>query len=185
MSTISEHLSATQQSKAKPATEAPARQVSRINDDTRPQDGGNVVRLPVNADSRHTLDILVAEDNEVNQLVFDQILRPLDYAFRIVGNGRRAVETWTLRKPKLILMDVSMPEMNGFEATAAIREAEEIQGLQRTPIIGVTAHALKGDKERCLEAGMDDYITKPISPERMASKLMEWLGDKQARGVSA
>jgi CheY-like chemotaxis protein len=123
-------------------------------------------------------DILVAEDNEVNQLVFRQILEQLGHGFQIVGDGRRAVEAWRTSRPRVILMDVSMPEMNGLEATAAIRAAEAAEGLSRTPIIGVTAHALKGDRERCLEAGMDDYLTKPVSPQRIAAKLAEWMGDE-------
>ena len=128
-----------------------------------------------------SLDILVAEDNEVNQLVFDQILRPLDYQFRIVDDGNSAVETWKRRRPRLILMDVSMPGMNGLEATQAIRAVETEQDLPRTPIIGITAHALKGDRERCIEAGMDDYLTKPVSPDRLASKLMEWISSGEQR----
>jgi signal transduction histidine kinase/CheY-like chemotaxis protein len=127
------------------------------------------------------LDILVAEDNEVNQLVFSQILQGLPYSFAIVGDGRRALEAWRGRRPALILMDVSMPDMNGLEATQHIREAEAAGGLSRTPIMGVTAHALKGDRERCIAAGMDDYLTKPISPDRLAAKLHEWLGKKAAK----
>ncbi len=123
------------------------------------------------------LDILVAEDNEVNQLVFAQILNGLDLTYRIVGNGRAAVEMHAAMKAKLILMDVSMPEMNGFEATIAIREAEAASGGARTPIIGVTAHALKGDRERCLESGMDDYLHKPISPDRLSAKIGSWLAE--------
>jgi signal transduction histidine kinase/DNA-binding response OmpR family regulator len=120
-------------------------------------------------------EILVAEDNEVNQLVFTQILEQLGHGFHIVGDGRRAVEAWRRLSPRIILMDVSMPDMNGLEAAAAIRAAEAAEGLARTPIIGVTAHALKGDRERCLEAGMDDYLTKPVSPQRIAAKLTEWM----------
>jgi CheY-like chemotaxis protein len=78
-------------------------------------------------------------------------------------------------KPKLVLMDVSMPEMNGYQAAAAIR-ASETPGAPRTPIIGVTAHALKGDRERCIESGMDDYIPKPVSPEKLGAKIATWLG---------
>jgi CheY-like chemotaxis protein len=70
-------------------------------------------------------------------------------------------------------MDVSMPEMNGLQATAAIREAEALSG-GHVPIIGVTAHALKGDRERCLEAGMDDYLPKPISPRALLEKVERW-----------
>jgi CheY-like chemotaxis protein len=73
-------------------------------------------------------------------------------------------------------MDVSMPVMNGHQATEAIREAEsETAEFGRTPIVGVTAHALTGDMERCLEAGMDDYLSKPISPEKLEAKIREWL----------
>jgi signal transduction histidine kinase/CheY-like chemotaxis protein len=127
------------------------------------------------------LDILVAEDNEVNQLVFSQIIEPLGYSLAIAGDGRRAVEVWRRRRPALILMDVSMPEMNGFEATQRIREIERMEGRAHTPIMGVTAHALKGDRERCLEAGMDDYMTKPISPDRLETKLREWFSRHSAK----
>nr|WP_202332927.1 response regulator [Mesorhizobium sp. L-8-3] len=121
----------------------------------------------------HGLDILVAEDNEVNQLVFTQILAETGMSFEIVGNGRRAVEFWREKSPRMILMDVSMPEMSGLQATGAIREAEASVG-GRVPIIGVTAHALKGDRERCLEAGMDDYLAKPISPRALLEKIEHW-----------
>lgn len=121
------------------------------------------------------LDILVAEDNEVNQLVFSQILDGLGFAYRIASNGRTAVEMHRTLKPRLILMDVSMPEMNGLEAAAAIRRAEVGIGT-RTPIIGVTAHALKDDREMCIEAGMDDYLSKPVSPNKLAAKINAWIG---------
>ncbi|QKV17248.1 response regulator [Oricola thermophila] len=120
------------------------------------------------------LDILIAEDNDVNQLVFSQILFDSGYRFEIVGDGRQAVDTSERKPPRLILMDVSMPELNGLEATALIREREQAGG-RRTPIIGVTAHALKGDREKCLEAGMDDYLSKPISPDALLAKVAEWL----------
>jgi CheY-like chemotaxis protein len=123
------------------------------------------------------LDILVAEDNEVNQLVFTQILGETGYSFEIVGNGRKALEACFKLRPRMILMDVSMPEMNGLEATGEIRRREEIEGTH-VPIVGVTAHALKGDRERCLEAGMDDYLPKPISPKALAEKVDRWIGPK-------
>ena len=122
------------------------------------------------------VDILVAEDNEVNQLVFSQILDDLKLSYRIAANGRTALELYRALSPKLILMDVSMPEMNGFEATKAIRR-EESGKMARTPIIGITAHALKGDREKCLDAGMDDYLSKPISPDRLAQKIAVWTED--------
>ncbi|KQZ80880.1 hypothetical protein ASD64_11345 [Mesorhizobium sp. Root157] len=121
------------------------------------------------------LDILVAEDNEVNQLVFTQILCESGYSFEIVANGRKALEAYERLNPRMILMDVSMPEMNGHEATGKIRELEAQRGTH-VPIVGVTAHALKGDRERCLEAGMDDYLPKPISPKALTAKLDRWIG---------
>lgn len=124
------------------------------------------------------LDILVAEDNEVNQIVFTQILDETGLAYEIVGNGKLALEAWIERKPGLILMDVSMPEMNGLEATAAIRE-READSAHRTPIVGVTAHALKGDRQRCLDAGMDDYLAKPISPDALNKKVEKWLSESR------
>ena len=129
------------------------------------------------------LDILVAEDNEVNQMVFSQILAETELSFEIVGNGRRAVAAYGERRPRMILMDVSMPEMNGLEATSEIRKLERGTGM-RVPIIGVTAHALKGDKERCLEAGMDDYLPKPISPRALLEKIERWSWqDEERRGA--
>jgi CheY-like chemotaxis protein len=135
----------------------------------------NIVPLRPASGDEHRVDILVAEDNEVNQLVFSQILGETGLRFEIVGNGRLAVEAWSRLKPRMMLMDVSMPEMNGLEATGRIREMEEGTD-RRTPIVGVTAHALKGDRERCIEAGMDDYLSKPISPKALTEKISLWLG---------
>nr|WP_295464777.1 response regulator [Mesorhizobium sp.] len=129
------------------------------------------------------IDILVAEDNEVNQLVFTQILGETDYTFEIVDNGRRAFEAYGSLHPRMILMDVSMPGMNGLEATAAIREREAVEG-GHIPIVGVTAHALKGDRERCIDAGMDDYLSKPISPNALLAKVELWMEKAAARRVA-
>ena len=130
------------------------------------------------------LDILVAEDNEVNQMVFAQILGETGYRFEIVGTGQLALEAWRARRPSLILMDVSMPGMSGLEATAAIR-ADEGEG-ERVPIVGVTAHALKDDRDRCLEAGMDDYLSKPISPRALREKIGRWVvQSRQAQAATA
>ena len=125
---------------------------------------------------RSGLMILVAEDNEVNQIVVEQILLDAGHSYVIVENGKLALEQFKAERPDLVLMDVSMPEMNGLEATKAMRAAEAEAGNSvRTPIIGLTAHALKGDKEICLEAGMDDYMPKPISPDALQAKIAEWL----------
>ena len=156
------------QGKAVPAPPAPVATVSRPT--AQPKDA--------------RLDILVAEDNEVNQLVFTQILAETNYSYEIVKNGRLAVEAFRVKSPRMILMDVSMPEMNGLEATDAIRKHEEAVGT-RVPIVGVTAHALKGDRERCIEAGMDDYLPKPISPKALLDKVERWVHDGGTRRQTA
>ncbi len=120
------------------------------------------------------LDILVAEDNEVNQIVITQILQATGYSFMIANNGREAVELYSTHHPKLICMDVSMPIKNGHEATLEIRELEN-GSEKHTPIIGVTAHAIKGDMEKCYEVGMDDYLSKPVSPEKLEEKIHKWM----------
>ena len=137
----------------------------------------SVPRRPAPAQS-HALDVLVAEDNEVNQLVFRQILEGMGFSHRLADNGRTAVEMYRTLKPRIILMDVSMPEMSGLDATRAIRELEATHG-GHTPIIGITAHALKVDREDCLAAGMDDYMSKPISPNKLAEKINAWLGEER------
>ncbi|TPK78353.1 response regulator [Mesorhizobium sp. B2-4-18] len=129
-----------------------------------------------NAAPNSPIDILIAEDNDVNQMVFGQILNGLGLSYRIAGNGRTAVEMYRSLHPRLVLMDVSMPEMNGYEATRAIRAIEASSG-GHIPIIGVTAHALKGDRDKCIEAGMDDYLPKPVSPDRLGAKIGTWLSE--------
>ncbi|MDZ7874300.1 MAG: response regulator [Rhizobium sp.] len=120
----------------------------------------------------------------MNQIVFRQILTGSGIAYRIVGNGEEAVEAWRSEPPDLILMDVSMPVMNGHQATGAIRAEEAKRGAGRMPIIGVTAHALDSDREACLAAGMDDYLSKPISPELLMRKIEQWSG-RSVTGIAA
>ena len=142
------------------------------------------VPAPVPADRTEPL-ILVAEDNQINQIVFQQSLDGLGYAHHLAINGREAVRMWARLRPTLVLMDVSMPELNGLEATAEIRAIEAREGLSATPIIAVTAHSLKGDEERCLAAGMDDYLSKPISPEKLGAMIDRWLpGFQQGANVA-
>lgn len=121
------------------------------------------------------LDVLIAEDNEVNRIIFAESMKATGLRYRIVENGEEAVAYYQSENPKVVCMDVSMPVMDGLLATQAIRDIEETDNLPRTPIIGVTAHALNGDRERCLEAGMDDYLTKPVSPEKLNSKINSYL----------
>jgi PAS domain S-box-containing protein len=112
------------------------------------------------------LTLLLAEDNPVNQRLAVRILQKWGHTVSVAGNGRKALEMWEKEAFDLVLMDVQMPEMSGFEATAAIREREKQTG-QRTPIIAMTAHAMDGDREKCLAAGMDHYVTKPIDQKRL------------------
>jgi CheY-like chemotaxis protein len=121
--------------------------------------------LEVSADKQQTagrLHILVAEDNSVNQEVAQLMLQKRGYSVTIASNGREAVKLIAESAQfDVILMDIQMPEMDGFHATAAIREIES-KRKRRTPIVAMTAHAMKGDRERCLEAGMDGYVSKPV-----------------------
>ncbi len=105
--------------------------------------------------------ILSAEDNDVNQIVLEHTLSEQEVPFMIVSNGLEALEAWRELDPLLILMDISMPVMNGLDAISHIR-AEEMQTGKHVPIIAVTAHALTGDKERMLSGGADYYLTKPL-----------------------
>jgi len=112
------------------------------------------------------LRVLVAEDNPVNQRLATILLEGQGHAVVLAANGRDAVDRFAPHRFDLLLMDVQMPEMDGFEATAAIRQLESTAG-GHVPIIGLTAHAMKGDRERCLAAGMDGYVSKPIRPEML------------------
>lgn len=130
------------------------------------------------------LDILIAEDNEVNQIFLTHVLKSLGVRIKIVDNGERAVEAFESERPRLVLMDVSMPVMDGYEATMIIRRLEAETG-GRIPIIGCTAHALSDDKRKCLDAGMDDYLPKPISPSKLQAKIAEWMPDGASAKTAA
>jgi len=120
--------------------------------------------------SSQNLHVLVAEDNSVNRELATMVLRKLGHSMVTVWNGAEAVKTWKAGGVDLILMDVQMPIMDGFEATGLIRQAEAGTGAH-VPIIGLTAHAMKGDREEGLSAGMDDYLTKPLQLEELAASI--------------
>lgn len=118
--------------------------------------------------------VLLAEDNVVNQMLAQRFLEKLGCSVHVVGNGREAVAAVAQGEYALIFMDCQMPEMDGFEATAAIRQGET--GHRRLPIIALTASAMQGDREMCLDAGMDDYVSKPLALDDMERMLRRWHG---------
>jgi signal transduction histidine kinase/DNA-binding response OmpR family regulator/HPt (histidine-containing phosphotransfer) domain-containing protein len=126
-----------------------------------------------NAEPIHQLNILLAEDNVVNQRVAMNILEKRGHIVQPVANGKEALDALSCERFDLVLMDVQMPEMDGLEATVAIRQSELETG-RHIPIIAMTAHAMKGDRERCLEAGMDDYLSKPVERAALDAVLKHW-----------
>jgi two-component system, sensor histidine kinase and response regulator len=116
------------------------------------------------------LELLLAEDNAVNQKLAKRLLEKMGHSITLAANGAEAVRAHAAGHFDIILMDVQMPEMNGFEATARIREREKLTG-QHIPIVALTAHAMRGDREKCLAAGMDDYLSKPLNASALLEKL--------------
>jgi CheY-like chemotaxis protein/HPt (histidine-containing phosphotransfer) domain-containing protein len=134
--------------------------------------------------------ILVADDNEISLEVAVELLKRAGHHCQPVSTGRQAVEEALKGEYDLILMDCQMPEMDGFEATRVIRKHEREAGLPaggqyRLPIIALTANAIKGDRELCLEAGMDDYLAKPLEPDRLLEMLARYLPGHAAVGAAA
>ncbi|MEK6215606.1 MAG: response regulator, partial [Boseongicola sp.] len=121
----------------------------------------------------------------VNRVVAEQILQMMGLSNVAVENGEAVIDRFKAIRPGLVRMDVSMPIMNGYDATRQIREIEQAQGLDRTPIIGLTANAMQGDREKCLEAGADDYLAKPISTAKLTAMIESWIGSKSKAETSA
>ncbi|MCI5044026.1 MAG: response regulator [Aquisalinus sp.] len=133
---------------------------------------------------KQQLNILVAEDNVVNQMVIKTMLHGMDANVRLADNGKLAVEAFKSQKPDIIIMDVSMPEMDGLEATRTIRALEEENGYDRVPIIAATAHVMEQDQRRCMENGMDAVITKPIKQTLLMDMLKKWTRSNTEQDLS-
>jgi len=130
-------------------------------------------------EARTSLRILLAEDNLVNQRLATRLLEKRGHHVVVAANGREALAALEKDIFDLVLMDMQMPEMDGFEATAAIRQKEKTDG-GHLPIVALTAHAMKGDREKCLAAGMDGYLTKPLRPQELEEVLKPYLAGPPA-----
>ncbi len=122
------------------------------------------------------MHVLLAEDNAVNQRLVVRILERSGHRVVVANNGRQALMALHEGEFDIVLMDCQMPEMDGFEATAAISAHEREKGT-RTPILALTAHAMKGDQERCLAAGMDGYVSKPVDARHLLDTMQRLVGD--------
>ncbi|KAF3396447.1 Histidine protein kinase NIK1 [Penicillium rolfsii] len=138
-------------------------------------------RVHASSGSTPPLSILLAEDNDINITLAVRILGKYKHVVSVVGDGLQALEAAKRRRYDVILTDVQMPVMGGFEATTKIMQWEEVRKLPRTPIIAITAHAMLGDQEQCLVAGMDDYVSKPLNQ----SLLIETIAKFSATRISA
>jgi CheY-like chemotaxis protein len=119
--------------------------------------------------------LLLVDDHPINRMVLQRQVSALGYASTIVENGVEALEKWSTGDYAAIVTDCNMPEMNGYELARNVRQCEERNGHERTPIIACTANALGGEAERCFEAGMDDYLAKPIELKQLELKLARWV----------
>ncbi len=163
----------------------PVRQSHLLNSIVEVVNGGKSLkdeRVHVNPPIKHYSDrsdqlILVVDDYHLNQQVMQIYLGQMGLSCHVVGNGREAIQSAADQNVALILMDCQMPEMDGFTATNKIREHENKTGVSHIPIIAMTAFAMDGDRERCLSAGMDDYLSKPIDPKQLQRALDKWLPD--------
>ncbi len=156
--------------------------LSRQKTPAQRQLGRIVTRHTLAEEKRRKIRLLLAEDNPMNQKLAIALLKRAGYWVDAVENGKMVAEALKRKNYDLILMDVQMPEMDGLEATQAIRKTE---GNERhTPIIAMTAHAMKGDRERCLRAGMDGYISKPIEPQELLDAIKKWTACADSQGVT-
>lgn len=123
--------------------------------------------------------VLVAEDNSVNLAITTEMLEILGYDVDTATDGAEALTAALNHSYDMILMDCQMPKLDGFDATRRIRTAERERGLGKTPIVALTGNAMQGDREACLEAGMDDYLSKPFIMPQLAALCDKWLGSSR------
>jgi CheY-like chemotaxis protein len=132
-----------------------------------------VTAAPVQTEAEDRGRVLVAEDNPVNQVVIETLLERRGIAVDLVSDGAEAIQRLDPARHAAIFMDCQMPNLDGYEATARIRASEA--GERHVPIVAMTAHAFAGDRERCLQAGMDDYLSKPLRQEELDAVIERWL----------
>jgi CheY-like chemotaxis protein len=144
-----------------------------------------VTQYTISEDHKQRVHILLAEDNMVNQKIALRLIeKKLGYHADAVANGREALEYLEKKDYDLVLMDCQMPEMDGYEATRKIRDESSSVRNHKIPIIAMTAKAMKGDREKCLEVGMDDYITKPINRQEFTNVIKRYLRNGRKRQLS-
>jgi CheY-like chemotaxis protein len=132
-----------------------------------------------------SMRVLVAEDNRINVMLATALLKKMGHVVDTAGNGRQALEALAAKTYDLVLMDVHMPDMDGLEATRRIRQAETAgRRKSRTPIIALTASTLEGDRQICIDAGMDDFLAKPLDPNALKA-VFEKHGPRQDKALSA
>lgn len=129
--------------------------------------------------SKVATDVLVVEDNNINQIVFSQILESMGLTYKIAATGAEALQLYEQEKPSFVFMDTTLPDFDGFEATRRLRKISLQQN--RTPVIGVVALAFEGDRQACLDAGMDDMLLKPISPDMVEGLMKRYLPQMNSR----
>jgi len=151
--------------------------ICQLLDKTAKTEPGPLVTRHTLREDMHRIRILVAEDNAINQTLAVRLLEKRGYSVSVAPDGQAAVEAFQAGGFELVLMDIQMPGMDGFEATAAIREREKLTG-GHIPIVAMTAHALVGDQERCLASGMDGYVSKPIRTSELFAVIEKMLGSK-------
>ena len=127
--------------------------------------------------NKHNRRILLVEDNLVNQKVALTFLKKLGYSADVTSNGVEAIEALKTNEYALVFMDCQMPKMDGYEATRKIRNYESRGFNPHIPIIALTANAMKGDRDKCINAGMNDYLSKPLNPDKLSNKLKKWLSN--------